>query len=221
MDRAIDWMNNWRHLLIVVAVEWLAVSAVISVLEPWTFGESLYWGSITQTTIGYGDYSPASTWGRWIGVAHGYVSVFFLIPMFLVELIEHFNRSRDTFSHEEQEQIKHKLDLLLRAHGLLPTPGVLSVKGDLSEEEVEELKRRFSAGAPHAKTIVFEPSTFVDFTCPTCGMLMYDADSGFDEKPDRERALAAHNLTHHGEVITAPGGPFTIEGEEDGDADAR
>lgn len=38
------------------------------IVEDWTMVESLYYGTITVTTIGYGDYSPSTDFGRRIAI---------------------------------------------------------------------------------------------------------------------------------------------------------
>merc|ERR1712146_79275 len=38
------------------------------IVEDWTLVESLYYGTITVTTIGYGDYSPSTEFGRRVAI---------------------------------------------------------------------------------------------------------------------------------------------------------
>jgi len=45
-----------------------ALSATIGLMEGWRVSDSLYYGFITATTVGYGDMIPTNGWGKLISV---------------------------------------------------------------------------------------------------------------------------------------------------------
>ena len=55
---------------VMVVSDWVAYHAEHATNPEFaTFGDSLWWGIVTLTTVGYGDIVPKTTIGRWAGVA--------------------------------------------------------------------------------------------------------------------------------------------------------
>lgn len=61
--------NNFLIILGIFAVLTLTYSIAFSIAEHVSFLDSLYWTIITMTTIGYGDITPKTTYGRFLAMA--------------------------------------------------------------------------------------------------------------------------------------------------------
>ncbi|MCR5792835.1 MAG: ion transporter [Lachnospiraceae bacterium] len=65
-------------VLILVVVYIIATALIIFQVEPElfdTFFEAVYWAAVSITTIGYGDISPVSSWGRVITIVSALVGM--------------------------------------------------------------------------------------------------------------------------------------------------
>jgi voltage-gated potassium channel len=78
-----------------------------------TFGDGLWWSVVTVSTVGYGDISPKTGWGRL--VAGGLIGsmVLLVIPLITAQILSRLVRDADAFTHQEQEEIKTRLAALL------------------------------------------------------------------------------------------------------------
>ncbi|WP_406694187.1 potassium channel family protein [Sphingomonas cannabina] len=74
-------------------------------IEGHNFADSLYWAGTAATSTGYGDISPKSTAGEMLALALMHLSIFGVVPLIVVRLIERLNQDRDAFTHEEQVRI--------------------------------------------------------------------------------------------------------------------
>lgn len=100
--RPVRRLVNAPHLLVLaIAAVWVACSMLYAVIERKGPVESLWWGIVTGSTVGYGDYYPASTAGR--GVASILiVSMLVLVPIAIGHVIANLVLDRNQFTHDEQ-----------------------------------------------------------------------------------------------------------------------
>ena len=61
---------------------WLAGAAVFSVTEGWSYGEAVWYGFVTLSTIGFGDYTPETTEGQLF--AYAYILCGFGVGAFVI-----------------------------------------------------------------------------------------------------------------------------------------
>jgi len=110
---------NSPGLLLVVFMVTLAASSVMySLSENQSLIDSVYWSLVTATTLGYGDFSPGSTFGKVLTSALISFTVFVMIPTITANVAAWLIVSRDAFTHDEQEQIKSDLrEILAILHG--------------------------------------------------------------------------------------------------------
>jgi hypothetical protein len=106
-------MRRWIHTVVNAPRKlWLAILAVY-VTCSWTYAllegkgpiEGLWWGIVTGSTVGYGDFYPESTAGRGVGAVL-ICSMLVLVPIAIGHIIAGFVVQRDAYTHEEQVQAR-------------------------------------------------------------------------------------------------------------------
>lgn len=87
-----------------ILADWVLCSAAYSIVESKGPISGLWWGVVTGSTVGYGDFYPASTAGRGIGA-------FLIISMWglVIAAGAHFTAGQfpdpNVFTDEEQQQV--------------------------------------------------------------------------------------------------------------------
>lgn len=82
-------------------------------LEHASWNDSFYWSWITSMSIGYGDISPVTTGGRLVAILLGAFVLYVITPLVVGKFVMSALEDSNAFTHDEQEQIKEKLDLIL------------------------------------------------------------------------------------------------------------
>lgn len=105
--------NSPRLLLVTFLITILGSAVIYDLSEGANLLDSLYWSLVTATTLGYGDFSPASGEGKVLTSALICFTVFVMIPTITANIAAKLIVNRDAFTHEEQEEIKRALRELL------------------------------------------------------------------------------------------------------------
>ncbi len=101
--------NSPRLLVLTSLVLLFLASISYALFEKKNLLDSLWWALITSTTVGYGDFYPASLGGRVTAIVLLLVMILFLIPMITASFASKLIVNRDAFTHEEQEDMKNLL----------------------------------------------------------------------------------------------------------------
>lgn len=99
--------NGLIYLLFVNGALILASSLIIMNAEGMTFQDALWWSIVTCTTVGYGDLSPSTVYGRITAV------VLMIFGIGLIGMLTGSITTYFTSRHEEAERENDDLDLLL------------------------------------------------------------------------------------------------------------
>lgn len=93
----------------------VGASAVsFAMFEGVDIARSIWWAFTTATTVGYGDISPATTGGMVTGVILMHAVPFLITPLLTAYVASGLIVDRDAFTHEEQEEIKTNIRLILK-----------------------------------------------------------------------------------------------------------
>ena len=106
--------HHTRTLLTTLAVLYTIAVLTYSAAEHRSIGDSVWWGFMTFTTVGYGDQYPHSALGRFAGIALVSAAVFLVIPVITAATIARFADKTDAWTHDEQEEVKENLREVLR-----------------------------------------------------------------------------------------------------------
>lgn len=104
--------NNFNNILYITCVTIFIGALGISVVENMKFSDALWWSFVTVTTVGYGDISPSTSFGRIIAVILMIVGIGFL-GMFTGTIATFFIKKKVQLIGVKEEaiiSIKGKLD---------------------------------------------------------------------------------------------------------------
>ncbi|KYG80197.1 ion channel [Roseivirga ehrenbergii] len=92
--------KHYRNLLFATITVLVIGTVTYHYLEQWTWLDSLYFSIITLTTVGYGDFSPQTDWGKIFTIIYIVIGVG-LILTFINTVYTHFkNIPQDHFHHK-------------------------------------------------------------------------------------------------------------------------
>lgn len=103
---------NAPHLLVTaILAVWVGCSLTYAYLEDKGPIEGLWWGIVTGSTVGYGDFYPSSTAGRGVGAVL-IVCMVVLLPIAIGHVIANLVLDRNQFTHDEQVALAHAVDCI-------------------------------------------------------------------------------------------------------------
>ncbi len=109
MDRINRYTDTFKELAALYAAILLVGAAVFAWAEGKPFDDALWWAFVTAMTVGYGDITPMTVFGRIDAVILMHAVPLFIAPIIVTRLVSRILDDRDKFTHDEQEQIKADL----------------------------------------------------------------------------------------------------------------
>lgn len=115
VTRPVRLLVNAPHLLVLLILGiWCACSFTYAVLEDKGPVEGLWWGIVTGSTVGYGDFYPSSTAGRGVGAVL-IVSMLVLVPIAIGHVIANLVFDKESLAiatvledvHERIDRLEH------------------------------------------------------------------------------------------------------------------
>jgi voltage-gated potassium channel len=101
------------------------------------FFDAIYWAVVTSTTTGFGDISPESVGGRLTFIVFSLFWVFYVLPVIIGNVAQRIFRSKDEFTHAEQEWVMTALQTMADTNDIkLPKqPGDTNFTYDVEDED--------------------------------------------------------------------------------------
>ena len=126
VTRPVRGLVNAPYLLVLVILAiWVACSFAYALIEGKGPVDGLWWGIVTGSTVGYGDYYPATTAGRAVGAVL-IVSMLVLVPIAIGHVIANLVFDKESLAiaavledvHERMDRLEHlTLASLAAQHG--------------------------------------------------------------------------------------------------------
>ncbi|WP_210503265.1 potassium channel family protein [Nocardioides xinjiangensis] len=168
ITRPVRTLVNAPHLLVLVVLgTWVACSFVYALLEDKGPIESLWWGIVTGSTVGYGDFYPSTTAGRAVG-AILIVSMLVLVPIAIGHVIANLVFDKESLAvatvledvHERIDRLEHLTLASLEAqHGrewleqrLAEHEAADAATTDVAEQMLAMFKPKFDVQDPPGGT---------------------------------------------------------------------
>jgi hypothetical protein len=93
--------KEYRDLLITTTIIIAVGSVVYHYLEGWTWIDCIYFSVITLSTIGYGDFSPATTGGKLFTIFYIVIGIGIILS-FINAIYNHYNKSRKELQNKSK-----------------------------------------------------------------------------------------------------------------------
>ncbi|MFY0407257.1 potassium channel family protein [Solicola sp. PLA-1-18] len=109
-DRVMDgmlWLTcSTRRILLAGILNVVVCGEAYALIEGTGPIEGPYWAVVTGTSTGYGDFSPASTPGRFVAMFLMISMLMVWVPLWTAHLVgERDRRTGDAWSHDEQQEL--------------------------------------------------------------------------------------------------------------------
>jgi voltage-gated potassium channel len=104
-----DATDTFKELFLWYAVAIVIAATSYCLFEHQNIFNGIWWALVTAMTVGYGDLYPHTIGGRVTGVILMHVVPLLIIPLITARLSKQLIVDKDTFSHEEQMEIKRLL----------------------------------------------------------------------------------------------------------------
>jgi ion channel len=130
-------VNAPRYLVTAILAIWVVCSLAYSLLEDKGPIEGLWWGIVTGSTVGYGDFYPESTTGRAVASIL-IVSMLVLVPIAIGHVIAGLVLDRNQFTHEEQVALATTIEAMYDRVEMMERLLVAAMGKEHGEEWVRE-----------------------------------------------------------------------------------
>lgn len=106
MQKYFDTLKETLFYYVIVLV--IACTA-FAFIEGKSLFDALWWFSATASTTGYGDIYPVTAAGRLVTIFVMHIIPLFIVPLITAHIAMKMIVDNDTFSHQEQEDLKRQV----------------------------------------------------------------------------------------------------------------
>lgn len=108
-----DCFDTIGEALAIYIAVLLASAGLFALFEDKSYWDSVWWAVVTATTVGYGDVYPTTVPGRIVAFCLMHFTILILLPVTIGHVCVHLIKNKHEFTHDEQEEIKQKLDYII------------------------------------------------------------------------------------------------------------
>lgn len=101
--------DTFKELAILYLSVILSSSILYALFEHKNVFVGVWWAVVTAMTVGYGDTYPVTVGGRVVAIILMHIVSLFIIPLITARIAMKLIVDKDTFTHTEQEDLKHTL----------------------------------------------------------------------------------------------------------------
>jgi voltage-gated potassium channel len=109
MAELLKFTNSLKRLIAAFLVLIIGTGMLYDHFENKQFWDSLWWATVTATTVGYGDFYPHTIGGRIAGMILMWGMVLFIIPLIVAHFASKLIVNNDAWTDTEQEELKRKI----------------------------------------------------------------------------------------------------------------
>lgn len=104
--------NGFKYMLIITTVFICFGGIAIHYAEDMSFADGIWWAFVTATTVGYGDISPASPFGRGVAMILMLIGIGLIgsLTSTITSFFLNTSSNQKTYSDELLSEIKEKID---------------------------------------------------------------------------------------------------------------
>ncbi len=95
--------EEYRELIYIVVITLILGTLVFHHLEGWSYVDALYFSVVTLTTVGFGDFSPATTYGKLFAIVYIFIGIGIILN-FVNVAFDHYSKVAKERSKEKKER---------------------------------------------------------------------------------------------------------------------
>lgn len=103
------YFDSLKETLFYYGVILVLACIAFAYIENRSIFDALWWFSATASTTGYGDIYPLTAAGRIVTIFVMHIVPLFIVPLITAHIAMKMIVDNDTFSHEEQEDLKRQV----------------------------------------------------------------------------------------------------------------
>ena len=99
--------DEYRELIFTAGITIALGTFAFHHLEGWSYVDSLYFSVVTLTTVGFGDFSPSTTYGKLFAIVYIFIGIGIILN-FINVAFDHYTNKTKTIAKDKKEKKRLK-----------------------------------------------------------------------------------------------------------------